>query len=214
MNVALTESIASDWEQHAYYDEVEDATAIDGFWSREKSFFRQAFDKLDLNFVLEIACGHGRHAAQIIDEVGRIIVTDVNKSNIDYCRERFKAVKNVDYLVNNGRDLADIPSHSLSTVFSYDAMVHFEFTDVMSYLTETSRILDVGGRGLFHHSNLSRYPGRVYRENPHWRNFMSAELFSHVASRAGLRVLEQKVFDWGASEEEKNLDCLTLVEKP
>ena len=68
-----------------------------------------------------------------------------------------------------------------------------------------------GGKALLHHSNNDLQPGRRYSENVHWRNFMSANLFSHMAQRAMLRVVGQELLDWAGA---KDLDALTLVEKP
>ena len=39
---------------------------------------------------------------------------------------------------------------------------------------------------------------------------MSAQLFAYLSNRAGLKVVEQKIINWGKS---KDLDCITLVEK-
>lgn len=54
-----------------------------------------------------------------------------------------------------------------------------------------------------------RAPGVDYREKPGWRNFMTKELFAHVALRSGFMVGEQVVMDWDAPQ----TDCLSLVER-
>lgn len=92
-----------------------------------------------------------------------------------------------------------------------DAMVHFEYDAVLSYIQDAFRILKRDGRALFHHSNLDKYPGSDYKHNPHRRNFMSKNLFAHAAARAGFQVLEQITIDWAGF---RNLGCLTLLEKP
>lgn len=89
-------------------------------------------------------------------------------------------------------------------------MVHFEYDAVMSYLEDAYRILIPGGRALFHHSNYDKSPGTKETANPHWRNFMSKNLFSHIAVRAGFKILEQFLIDW---DEMRNLDCISLIEK-
>jgi hypothetical protein len=107
--------------------------------------------------------------------------------------------------------LAALATGKYSSLFCYDAMVHFEYDDVISYVKEIYRILCPEGRALLHHSNYDKSPGTSYAENPHWRNFMSSGLFAHAAVRSGFVVVEQQPVDWAGEAE---LDCLTLVEKP
>jgi ubiquinone/menaquinone biosynthesis C-methylase UbiE len=41
--------------------------------------------------VLEVACGRGRHAPQLLKlaSPSKYHLSDINKSNIDWCRKRF-----------------------------------------------------------------------------------------------------------------------------
>jgi ubiquinone/menaquinone biosynthesis C-methylase UbiE len=145
------------------------------------------------------------------DNIEHVYVMDVNEENINFCVERFRNSTCVHPTVNNGNDFGPIKSESVSAIFCYDAMVHFEYDAVISYLKDAFRILVPGGRGLFHHSNYDRSPGALYTENPGWRNFMSKELFAHIASRSGFRILEQSVINWDGG---RKLDCISLIEKP
>ncbi|MEZ5920869.1 MAG: class I SAM-dependent methyltransferase [Parvularculaceae bacterium] len=203
--------IGDGWKQSAYYDNVE--RTIPAFWG-EHSFFKNCFDRLDLGHVVELACGHGRHAEQIKDAAGKISLMDVNQENIDYCKERFKGLQNVAYFTNNGLDFTPLEDNSASSIFCYDAMVHFDHRCVLSYLEDARRILVPGGMALFHHSNNSYPFSTHYGQNPHSRNFMTKELFARYSLDSGLEVIDQFVFDWGSGEKlVKNLDCLTLVRK-
>jgi ubiquinone/menaquinone biosynthesis C-methylase UbiE len=205
--------IKLDWAGDAeYYALVEAEPAVQVFWAPQ-SPFRQMFERLDISAVIELACGHGRHTSYIIKNLrcGSVLLVDVNASNIAFCVERFKEFPNVSWMVNDGSSLSGVDDASATSLFCYDAMVHFEYDDVAAYLQEISRVLVRGGKALLHHSNNDRHPGRLYSENEHYRNFMSANLFSHMAQRAMLRVVEQRLLDWG---EAKELDALTLVEKP
>lgn len=139
-------------EMEDYFAEAESEKSIQIFWARD-SEFRKLFLLLNLNNVVELACGRGRHVPQYIDLADQIVLVDILNKNISYCKERFGNSLKVQYYVNNGHDLKQISSNSQSALFSYDAMVHFEMLDIFEYLKETKRILKTGGRALFHHSN-------------------------------------------------------------
>jgi SAM-dependent methyltransferase len=211
-----TLEIAGDWKVTNYYEKAESDAWTEVFW-KPRTHFRYLFNKLDTNAIVELACGHGRHSARLLSakndqaEVRSLVLLDVVEDNVLFCKRRFADSSAVSIHTNNGYDFHPVEDESVSAIFCYDAMVHFEYDAVFSYIQDASRVLRRGGRALFHHSNLDRYPGADYKNNPHWRNFMSKNLFAHAAARAGFQVLEQITIDWGHV---RNLDCLTLIEKP
>jgi len=194
----------------SYFDRAEKTEHLNTFWG-DGSVFLCMFEKLNLCRVTELACGRGRHVPQYLYKAGKITLVDILEKNIRFCRERFGKEDKITYYVNNGYDLAEIKSDSQTALFTYDAMVHFEMLDVFQYLKETNRILVKGGRALFHHSNNTEDYKVTFSTGIRGRNFMSKQLFAHLADRAGLIVLEQNVLDWAGNA---NLDCVTLVEKP
>lgn len=206
------EQVAQYWKNDPYYDRAEETDWLSGFWDPEnqKFPFRRLFNTLNLRTTLELAVGHGRHASQVVSAVPGLILMDVVDENIAYCKQRFANHSNVVCVKNNGSDFRPIPDASLTAIYCYDAMVHFEFDVVLSYIRDTARVLERDGRALFHHSNLSAFPGRNHRENPGGRNFMSQAVFLHVARTAGLEVIESIPMDWSAPF----IDCLTLLRKP
>jgi SAM-dependent methyltransferase len=210
--------VARHWKANEYYDRAEMQDWLDAFWS-EGSVFRAMFRRLDPSCLVDLACGHGRHAARIMADPGlqqpsRMILIDINSENVECCRSRFIAERRIEVLQNNGMDFAPLKQNSVSAVFCFDAMVHFEYDCVVSYIRDAFRILRPNGRALFHHSNYTS-PGSVWLYNPHGRNFMSRELFAHVAMRTGFQIVNQVVMDWGDGETRfPKLDCLSLIEKP
>ena len=209
---ALASTEAKVWEASSYYDDAERWTWL--FWS-EAHQFRPLFEQLDLLRVLELACGHGRHSehlrAHYGSRLGSLVMMDILRSNVDYCKVRLGHHENLRVLVNNGVDFQPIPASSLTSIFCYDAMVHFDRQVIRSYLGDAVRVLVPGGKALFHHSNYSFDPDSHFGTNPHARAFMSKGLFARYAQRLGLEVLQQTVMDWGG---ESGLDCLTLLAKP
>ena len=163
----------------------------------------------DLAETLDLAAGHGRNSIYLLRHARRLHVMDIQPGNIEICRRRLSECDNVDYHVNNGYDFASVADDSLTFIYCFDAMVHFEPEVIGSYLTDARRVLRPGGRGFFHHSNYTG--GLDWRTNPHARNFMSRDLFAKSAIAGGLRVLRQQVIDWA---EAPQLDCLSLVERP
>lgn len=209
-----TRLIAQDWAQNAYYQDAEQASWMDVFWHANSPFL-PLFQRLDLQgTVVELACGHGRHAAQIVDACTDLVLIDVNQTNIEACKARFADKPQVRCLHNNGVDIP-LPDNSVRTIFCYDAMVHFEYDAIAAYLGETERVLAPGGRALYHHSNYDGSPGAHYMQSPHARNFMTTRLFQHMARRSELEVLDTVTFGWGGGEfRREDIDGLTLVQKP
>ncbi len=206
----LAREVGDDWSEAPYYDLAEQEHWVAPFWAADGPFVRM-FNQLDLTSVLELACGHGRHSEKLRGRAGKIVLMDINVSNIEFCRERFKNAPEFQFVVNEGYRFDSVETESCTAVFSYDAMVHFDSDVVRAYLQDTARVLRPGGRALFHHSNYTGNPGGGVHNSPHWRIFMSEAMFHHYAIRAGLTRLEFELARWG---EYPTHDCLTLLEKP
>lgn len=193
-----------------YFEHAEADNAINVFWD-ETSEFNKMFRKLDLENVIELACGRGRHVAQYTGSAGHITLVDILAKNIEFCKERFRGLGNITYYQNNGYNLEELKDSTYTGLFSYDAVVHFEMMDIYEYLTDIYRIMVPGGRALLHHSNNNQNYKASFNNTRHGRSFMSKDIFAYLAYRAGFDVVEQKVIDW---EGYKDLDCITLLQKP
>jgi len=164
---------------------------------------------VDYSDVMDFACGHGRNARKLAEHAQRVTLVDVNPDNIEFCRQRFVGERYTFFLAS-GYDLSQVADASLSFVYSFDAMVHFDLAIVHAYVAEFARILRPGGYGFVHHSNFSRGFGRDFRLDPGWRNFNSREIFASLCRRFGLEICEQRLLDWGAPEH----DCFTVFRRP
>lgn len=203
------EQLIRDHVTTPYYADAEAPELLDIFWGPD-SRFRDAFVQLDLSSTLEIACGHGRHAAQTAELGGRLTVLDVVKENLAHCKRRLP--RTVRCVLGNGRDLSPFGDREFTAVYSYDAMVHFEAMDVVGYVFEIARVLQVGGRALLHHSIDNRFPDRSYRDHPCWRNWFDVNLMRHVVDRAGLRVISLEPIQWPPGHGEM-IDAILLAER-
>jgi len=166
--------------------------------------------ELDLRVVVDLAAGFGRNSAKLLPYVERMYVVDINQECVDRCKQRFQGHKNVSCFKNDGVSLKEIDAGTVTLVYCFDAMVHFDSDIVRSYLQEFHRLLVRGGTCFCHHSNYTEHPGGGLTP-PHSRNFMSKELFAHYAIKTGLAIVRQEVIDWGGYD---RLDCLSLIQKP
>jgi ubiquinone/menaquinone biosynthesis C-methylase UbiE len=195
----------TEFRNSPYYDVAEPDMAAqwrDLIWPRIR--------RLDFSCVLELAAGHGRNSERLREVAQRIILVDINQENIDYCRERFRGDDRFTFVKNDGVSLSGVADGSVSLVYSFDSMVHFDSDVVREYLKEIRRVLEPGGSGFLHHSNYTGDPAGQFTKAPHWRNFMSKELFAHYCIKCGLKVVEQWVIDWTAP----GLDCLSIIRRP
>ena len=191
-----------------YYENAENPEWLKPFWSQGSPFLRM-FDRLNLENVVELACGHGRHTEQALGQMGTVTLVDVNASNIEACRIRFAGRKRVRYVINNGSELNGLEDGAYTALFSYDAMVHFEAIDIIAYLAEISRILRPGGRALLHYSN-NDVPGINPFDDPSWRNYFSQSMMEHFALRNGLIPIDKLIIPWNGRP---NLDGIILLEQ-
>lgn len=195
------------WKENAYYDMAENFMAVqweDMVWPIIKD--------CTFGVTVDLACGHGRNTEYLLTLSDEIILVDICKENLDFCKDRFKAVKEkkIHYLKSKGGDIP-VAEESVDLVYCFDAMVHFEPETVYLYLRAIEKALKSGGHAFLHHSN---YVGRCnddWRYNPHARNFMHWNLFENWSRRAGLNIVSSQVIDW---VEVSTLDRLTLLRKP
>ena len=188
--------------EHPYFDAAE--PGFDTIWTCIEPFLEGA----DFACVLDLATGRGRNARKLLPLAGRLVLVDIRPENIAFCRRRFGEDPRIAYLVNSGYDLREVPDGSVTLLYSFDAMVHFDSDVVRAYLAEARRVLAPGGRAFLHHSNHTG--GEDWLEAPHCRAFMSKALFAHYARKEGLRVLRQDVMDWGGVT---GLDCISLLQR-
>lgn len=212
-NEKETDRIINFWKQKDsinfhYFDLADSDEATDGFW-RKDGLFRPKFEELNLDAVVEVACGYGRHARRVVDRCGKIFLLDTSVDGlVEASRRLADKAAAVVLPPGDGRTIP-LPSGSCTAVFSYDAMVHFEMNDVFSYVSESFRVLKPGGRCLIHHSAYELGIGKKFEHNPGWRNFMCLNAFRHFAIREGFRIISIDLIDWA----EPKTDALSLLEK-
>lgn len=205
--VDIAKVVGDDWKESAYYAEAE--SRIQSQWD---VVVWPVIQGCDFSTTLELGAGRGRNSDKLKDLSEKLIVVDINEENIAYLRQRFRDSQNVSYVRNDGVSLGDVRDNSVTFVYTFDSMVHFDSDVVRAYLREFHRIMKPGAKGFCHYSNFQGNPTGTYRDHPAWRNFMSRELFEHYATKEALVPLLSKVVKWdltGITE-----DAVTLFQKP
>jgi ubiquinone/menaquinone biosynthesis C-methylase UbiE len=173
---------------------------------------------LDFTTVLDLACGHGRNSDYLRKLTKDLHLVDINQSCIDACRERFGETKDgtrFHYHVTDGNHVSMVAADSLSLVYTWDSMVHFDKLIVRDYVTDIARVLKPGGSAFLHHSNYGeKSPDSNWATNHGTRSDMSARLMQDYALAVGLQVNSQHIQGRAEGWGEDGLDCVSILRKP
>jgi ubiquinone/menaquinone biosynthesis C-methylase UbiE len=167
-------------------------------------------DGIEYSTVLDLASGHGRNAHRLAEKARLIYCVDINPENIVFLERRFAGDQRFVIVRNDGATLSFFEEASIDLLYCFDALVHFDIEIIQSYLKEGYRILRKGGHAFIHCSNYTGNPGGHFSHNPHWRNFMSFDLFTHLAKKAGFTVVRGRTLAWGGIAD---LDSAFLLRK-
>jgi ubiquinone/menaquinone biosynthesis C-methylase UbiE/polyhydroxyalkanoate synthesis regulator phasin len=208
----LAKKVGDDWIGGRYYDDAE--RDMDAQWAR---VIWPMIEGADFTRVLDLAAGHGRNTVRLLDHAERLVAVDINQSNVEVLSERFRERGNVEIVRNNGSDLRDVAGASITFLYSFDAMVHFDSDIIRAYVKEFRRVMKPGGRGFCHYSNNYHNPTGSYVDHPGWRNFMSRQLFEHWLTKQGFRIIRSRylkgVLDV-IDREDGECDAMTVFELP
>ncbi len=206
----LAEYVGRDWiEANEYYRLAEED--MDRRWD---TLIWPFIKDCDFSVCVDLAAGHGRNTRKLLEQPGcrEVYVVDVNQENIDFCAERFSGDPRVKCTRNDGFTIGGIDAGTVTMFYSFDAMVHFDSDVVRSYIGEICRLLEpTRGRAFLHHSNYGGNPGGDVHDNPHWRNFMTADLMRHYARKEGMNVESQVKVDW--IYDQSYIDCFSLLRR-
>ena len=176
---------------------------------------------VDFASVVDLAAGHGRNSAYLLRYARSLVCADINPECIGACKHRFRDKPHVSYIQVDGFGFSGVDSSSISLIYCFDAMVHFEPEVVEEYVLDAARILTPGGTALFHHSNYTANFEGDFRKSPHWRNYMSKDIFAYFVKKAGLQIVSQDVIGWDDSLPDaqhqpnysEQLDCITVLRR-
>jgi SAM-dependent methyltransferase len=184
----------------------------------------------DFTTTLELSPGGGRNTARLIPLAKTLHAVDLNEPVIARVEKRFRGNDGpceLHFHVNNGSTLPMIASGSITTIYSWDSMVHFDRRVIAAYVKEFARILAPGGRGFMHHSNLgdlnaprldTRPLGDDMWHNPQCRSDVSKLQVRDYCVTNRLRVDNQIDLPWPPWDYKQLrrgevIDCLTVFSK-
>jgi len=199
------------WTPHGKYYADAEAT-MEAQW---RGLIHPLIQDSDFTTVLELAPGHGRNSAKLVQLSGELHLVDAAATCIRACQKRFRDYSGpcrLHYHVNDGSSLAQLPDGSITFIYSWDAAVHFDRAIMKAYIGEFARVLAPGGTAFIHHSHYgAEAPDSYWRHNPSWRGNVSRELFARYCAEAGLVIERQQLLPWN---DLPDLDCLTLFGRP
>ena len=179
----IATAIGGDWVDGPYYDDAE--RTIDRIW---ETLLWPIIRDADYSSVLEIAPGHGRNTAKLLHHAAHVWAVDINQTNVDFITARFANERRLNVIKNDGVAIPEIADATISFVYCFDSMVHFDSDVVRSYIREFRRVMKPGARGFCHYSAYDGNPTGSYRDHPGWRNFMSRALFEHWLAKEGFAI--------------------------
>lgn len=210
------------WERGVYGDGVglSDGEKWSRNWGSSKNQWEVTIlprirEFLPSGIMLELAPGRGRWTLFLKEYAQSLVIADISKLCIDYCKKRFSDSNNIRYLTNDGRTLQGVGDSEVDFIFSFDSLVHVDMVDIESYLGEFSRVLRPGGKAFIHHSNLGFYNEKVASSTHMRAKDVSGDKVAKVAAQYQLQVQSQEFIPWSQDNAEEGvyLDVMTLLVK-
>jgi hypothetical protein len=120
-----------------YFAKYDTADATDPFWKPGTLFARAQAARPVMHARDRLRWG--RHSARIVDKAGALYMIDTSPDALAHARARFSGYPHVWVLDPSDGESIPLDAGSVTAVFCFDAMVHFEATTVANYLSEISR---------------------------------------------------------------------------
>ena len=183
------------WGENKWSDDGEEWS--ESFGGTEKLWDDVIYPKISSYLkgdVLEIASGYGRISNKLKDYSSKLYLLDMNEACVNYCKDRFKDVDHIFYILNDGLLLEGIEDNSLDFVFSWDSFVHMQKFVIETYIEEISKKLRPGGFGAIHHSDFYGGDDIYSFKNIQGRSNFSPKLLKDMCDKYDLEIVKQESF--------------------
>lgn len=105
--------------------------------------------------VVEIGCGIGRMTRSLAARTARVAAIDVSAEMIAMARSHNPSLRNVDWIVGDGRSLAGVETAGADCCISFVVLQHIPDPEIqLAYVREMGRVLRPGGWAGFQISDL------------------------------------------------------------
>jgi len=94
---------------------------------------------------LDMGCGPGRVASEVIDQVKFYFGVDIHKEMIAIAKEHYKGRPNINFINHDGRSLPMFQNESIDYVYERLMFIHITKENIIEYLREAERVLKPGG---------------------------------------------------------------------
>jgi SAM-dependent methyltransferase len=157
--------------------------------------------------ILEIAPGFGRWTRFLINlTTENYAGVDLSQACIDGCNNRFKGHSNASFFVNDGMSLDGISADQFDFVFSFDSLVHAEFSVFQHYIPQILAKLSENGVAFIHHANASSGVNEEeLRRHLRATNVCSKTVKQLIESHGGAVIIQEEI-NWRSRS---RIDCLT-----
>jgi ubiquinone/menaquinone biosynthesis C-methylase UbiE len=159
--------------------------------------------------ILEIGPGAGRWTEALLERARRYFGVDISETCVERCRSRFGGNERATFAVGSGRDLAGLGDASIDAIWSYDAFVHINESEVEAYVEEFARVLRPAAVAVIHHGGVGGAAGG-------WRSNLTASALQRMVERSGL-LLERSLDHWVDGDTMHSLiygDRISVIRKP
>ncbi len=144
---------------------------MERFWAGGEEALDSMLDALGVSVastdsIVEVGCGIGRITRVLANRGADVRALDVSARMIDLARAHNQDLRNVRWILGDGRTLAGIDSESADVCHSHVVFQHIPEPEItMGYVREMGRVLRSGGWAAFQVSNQpSVHRGRPTRE--------------------------------------------------
>lgn len=160
--------------------------------------------------VLEIGPGGGRWTGPLLQRARRYVGIDISAACIEHCRQMFGAAHpQATFTLGAGSDLPGVANSSIDTIWSFDAFVHINRSEVERYADEFARVLKPGGVAVIHHGAVGGAEGG-------WRSNLTAGALQEIVTARGLQISRsfERWADGGTVHTLTYGDRVTVICKP
>lgn len=134
------------------WGDVHSSRAVDsvkkplGNYKKIRNFLHNYVNKDSV--VLEIGCLYGKWSCQFA-HVKKIICVDLFEESFFYIK-KIKKIRNAKFYLSKGNELFGVSNDSVDLVFTMDSLVKADREDILSYISESIRVIKKGGLCFLH----------------------------------------------------------------